>query len=92
MVIGWLVFFALIAFSEPALAGLRGTVTDLPLLVELLAWFALFPFVLALTIWTSSWDESLRFALICCCAVGWTIAFFPWRAASRRRRAHRQER
>jgi hypothetical protein len=46
--------------------------------IQLLAWLALFPFLLALTVWTSAWDESLRLLLVACCAIGWTLAFFPW--------------
>jgi hypothetical protein len=81
MVGGWLAMFALIALSEPTLDALHDAVQELPLVIELLAWLALFPFLLALTIWTSPWDDSLRLLLVACCALGWTLAFFPWRAA-----------
>jgi hypothetical protein len=76
---GWLVMFALIALSEPTLDDVHDAVQGLPLVLELLAWLVLFPFLLALTIWTSPWDESLRVLLVGCCAIGWTLAFFPWR-------------
>jgi hypothetical protein len=81
MVGGWVAFYALMLFSEPALQNLRDLVRGLPLVVEALVWFALFPYVLALTIWDSSWAESLRFVLVACCAVGWSLVFYPWKRA-----------
>ena len=86
MVAGWIVFFALLAFDEPALHGLHADVRELALVLEGLVWLAFFPFVLALTIWTTGWDEWLRFALVACCAIGWSLAFYPWRRPTKERR------
>jgi hypothetical protein len=55
MVGGWVVFYALMLFSEPTLGDLREHLRDLPLVVEGVVWLLLFPYVLALTIWESSW-------------------------------------
>jgi len=44
-----------------------------------LVWFALFPFVLGLTVWDSSWEPWLRALLVATFAVGWSLAFYPWR-------------
>lgn len=76
---GWIVFLALLAFSEPSLGELWRTVRDLPLLIEGLVWLAFFPFVLALGIWESAWAEWLRFLLVACCAVAWSLSAWPRR-------------
>ena len=86
MVAGWIVFFSLLAFDEPALHELRADVRELGLVLEGLVWLAFFPFVLALAIWTSAWDEGLRVALVACCAIGWSLAFYPWRRPPKERR------
>lgn len=85
---GWVGHFALIFFSEPTLGDLQERVRDLPLVVEGIVWLLFFPYVLAVTIWESSWAEWLRYMLVSCCAVGWSLAFYPWlREAERRERA-----
>lgn len=77
MVAGWAAFGAALLLSEPTLGELWRWVRDLPFLFETLVWLALFPFVFALGIWDSSWDSWLRLALVACCAVGWSLAFWP---------------
>jgi hypothetical protein len=74
---GWAVFFILLGTDEPRLHELWTDVRGLPLLVEGLVWFALFPFVLALGFWSSGWDEGLRFALVSGCALLWSFLFVP---------------
>jgi hypothetical protein len=74
---GWATFFALLLFSETRLADLWSGLRDLPLLIEGLVWFLLFPFVLATAVWESSWGAWLRVALVICFVVGWTLAFLP---------------
>ncbi len=83
MVGGWIAFFALMLFDEPALHQLFADVRALPLVLEGLVWLAFFPFVLALAFWTSAWDEWLRFTLAACCAVGWSLMFYPWRKTAK---------
>ena len=78
MIGGWATFYFLMAAAEPTLLGLHDRVTGLPLLVEGLVWLAFFPYVLGLTIWDSGWPEWVRFALVTCCAAGWSLAFYPW--------------
>jgi hypothetical protein len=77
MVGGWAVFFALVLFAESTLSDLWDRLRDLPLIVEGLIWFLLFPLVLATGVWESSWQTWLRVLLVACFAVGWSIAFFP---------------
>lgn len=79
MVGGWLAFYALMLLSEPTLGDLQDRIRDLPLVLEGLVWLVFFPYVLALTIWDSGWSEMVRSALVACCAVGWSLAFYPWR-------------
>jgi hypothetical protein len=78
MVVGWVGFYGLIAASEPTLTELHARVQGLPIVLEGLVWLAFFPYILGLTIWDSSWPEWVRLALVTCCAVGWSIAFYPW--------------
>ena len=77
MVSGWLTFYALLLFSEQTLSDLWQWIRALPLLVEGLVWLLAFPFVLALGIWDSTWETGLRLLLVGCCAVGWSLAFWP---------------
>jgi hypothetical protein len=78
MVVGWVSFYGLIAASEPTLTELHARVQGLPVVLEGLVWLAFFPYILGLTIWDSSWPEWVRLALVTCCAVGWSVAFYPW--------------
>ena len=82
---GWIVFYALMLLSEPTLGRLHDGVAGLPLVLDGLVWFVFFPCVLALAIWDSSSAEGLRLALVACCAVGWSLAFYPWRRHVRKR-------
>lgn len=77
MIGGWSVFFALVLFAESTLPDLWDGLRDLPLVVEGLVWFLLFPLVLATGVWESSWQTWLRVLLVACFAVGWSVAFFP---------------
>lgn len=77
MIGGWSVFFALVLFAESTLSDLWDGLHDLPLVVEGLVWFLLFPLVLATGVWESSWQTWLRVFLVACFAIGWSIAFFP---------------
>jgi hypothetical protein len=79
MVAGWVVFFGLLVASEPTLGELWHDVRDLSLVVEVVVWLLLFPFVLGLGVWDSGWDGWLRLLLVCCFAIGWSIAFWPRR-------------
>lgn len=81
---GWVTFLGLLLFSEPRLRELYETIRDLPLLIEGLVWLVFFPFVLAVTVWESSWDTWLRVLAVCSFAVGWSVMFYPW---PRRRRS-----
>ena len=92
MVGGWICFAALLLFSEPTLGDIWEWIRGLPLLVEGLVWLAAFPFVFALGIWESSWGAGLRVALVGCCAVGWSLAFWPgtWDRGPQERRPTRR--
>jgi hypothetical protein len=81
MVGGWVAFYALMLVDEPAMHDLFANVRGLSLVLEGLVWLAFFPFVLALAVWTSGWDEWFRFTLAVGCAVAWTVMFYPWRRA-----------
>jgi hypothetical protein len=74
---GWSLFFVLVLFSESTLDELWIDLRDLPLLVEGLVWFLLFPLVLATAVWESSWESWLRLLLVSCFSLGWSFAFWP---------------
>lgn len=79
MVGGWVTFFALLLLSEPILGDLWHEIRGLPLVLEGLVWFLLFPFVLALGVWDSSWEGWVRLGLVCGFAVVWSLMFWPRR-------------
>ena len=75
MVAMWLGFLALLLADR--LDGLWRSVRGLPLLVEGLAWLALFPWLLGTAVWTSSWADWLRVVLVAAFAAGWTLVSIP---------------
>jgi hypothetical protein len=81
MVAGWITFYVLLAGSEATLGDLANRIRELPLVLELLVWLAFFPYVLGLAIWTGGWPDVLRLVLVTCCAVAWSLMFYPWRKA-----------
>ena len=78
----WAGFFALLVADW--IDGVWSWVRDLPLLVELLLWVALFPWLLGSAVWTSSWAEWLRLLLVLAFAFGWSLVSIPRRAAEKR--------
>ena len=64
----WVVFFVLLNSTW---------IGDLPLLLEILVWVVLFPWVLATAVWTSDWSEGVRLTLVILFAAVWTIVSIP---------------
>jgi hypothetical protein len=77
MVAMWAGFFVLVLADR--VAGVWSWHRDLPLLVELLLWVALFPWLLGAAVWTSSWAGWLRLALVLVFALGWSLVSVPRR-------------
>jgi hypothetical protein len=75
MVAMWAGFFVLLAAER--IDGVWSWVRDLPLLVELVLWVALFPWLLGAAVWTSSWAGWLRLLLVLVFALGWSLASIP---------------
>lgn len=75
MIAMWAGFFALLLTDR--IDGVWSWVRDLPLLVELLVWVALFPWLLGAAVWTSSWGGWLRLLLVLVFALGWSLASIP---------------
>ena len=71
----WVVFFVLMQSGR--LDDVAGWIRDLPILLEILVWIVLFPWVLGTAVWTSGWSEGLRVTLVVLFAAGWTIASIP---------------
>jgi hypothetical protein len=80
MIGGWAAFFALLLSSESTPGEAWRDLRELPLVVEALVWLALFPFVLAMAAWESSWETWLRLLLISSFALLWPTLFFPRRS------------
>jgi hypothetical protein len=73
----WAAFFVLL-FAD-RLGTLWNAVLHLPLLVEIVLWVLLLPWMLGMAVWTSSWSDWLRVTLVLLFAIGWTIASIPRR-------------
>ena len=71
----WVVFFVLL--NSGRIDDVATWIRDLPLLLEILVWVVLFPWVLATAVWTSDWSEGLRLTLVILFAVVWTIVSIP---------------
>jgi hypothetical protein len=77
MVAMWVAFFVLLLTER--IDGVWSWVRDLPLLVELVVWVALFPWLLGAAVWMSSWAGWLRLLLVLVFALGWSLASIPRR-------------
>jgi hypothetical protein len=77
----WAGFFALLVADR--IDGVWSSIRDLPLLVELLLWVALFPWLLGAAVWTSSWAHWLRILLVLAFAFGWSLVSIPRRTAEK---------
>lgn len=71
----WVTFFVLL--NAGRLDEVAASIRDLPIVLELLAWLVLFPWVLATAVWTSSWSEGLRMTLVVLFAIGWILISIP---------------
>jgi uncharacterized membrane protein len=71
----WVAFFVLLRTDR--LDGLWSSIRDLPLLIEVVAWFLFLPWMLVTAVWTSAWSEWVRVLLVLTFAVGWTIVSIP---------------
>ena len=79
MVSMWLTFGALAVASADDLDDIWSWARGLPLLLEGVVWLLLFPWMLGLAVWESSWDDWLRLLLVSSIAAGWTLASVPRR-------------
>jgi hypothetical protein len=77
MVGSWMVFAVLAVTSGGTLTDVWDRVRDLPLLLELVVWFLTFPWMLALTVWESSWSDAARVFLVVAVATAWTLISVP---------------
>lgn len=81
MVVMWIGFFALLFAGQ--LASLWSAITALPVVVQVVAWIAFLPWMLATWVWTGTWAEWVRVALVLVFAIGWTLVSIPrsWRTS-----------
>jgi hypothetical protein len=77
----WAAFFVLLLSDE--LPAIRDMIRDLPLAGELVAWIALFPWLLGTAVWTGPWAEPTRVVLVLGFAVGWSLLSIPRRERPR---------
>jgi uncharacterized membrane protein YwaF len=77
MVAMWIAFFALLLADR--LGEVWDWVTGLPLVVEIVVWIGLFPWILGTFVWTRDWAGWLRVLLVVAFAVGWTLISIPRR-------------
>jgi hypothetical protein len=78
----WAGFFALVLADR--IDVVWSWVRDLTLLVELLVWVALFPWLLGAAVWTSSWAGWLRLLLVLAFTFGWSLVSIPRRTAEKK--------
>jgi len=73
----WVAFAILAITAGDALRDLWTRVQELPLVAEIVLWVLTLPWMLALAVWESSWDEWLRMLLVTFIAAGWTVISIP---------------
>lgn len=70
--------YALIA--EPArLTEVWLWLRGLPMIVQIVAWLLLLPWMIALWVWTQPWAPGIRIAVVVLLLVGAELALFPWK-------------
>ncbi len=78
----WLGFFAALVADPATLDAAWRTITDLPLVVQAVAWLLFLPLTAGLWIWTADWPLVVRVALVVAIA-GWNLlVFIPRREAA----------
>ena len=77
MVASWIAFAVLAVASPETLNDLWGWVRGVPLAAEILLWALMLPWMLALAIWESSWEEWLRILLVVSVAGAWSLVSIP---------------
>jgi hypothetical protein len=77
MVAMWAGFFVLLVAAQ--ISGVWDWVRDLPVLVEIVLWVALFPWLLGAAVWSSSWMGWVRLLLVLVFAFGWSLVSIPRR-------------
>lgn len=71
----WVAFFWLL-FAD-SLDDVWRAISHWPILVEVVVWIALVPWMLGTWVWTSQWPTGIRVALVLCFAIGWTVVSMP---------------
>ena len=71
----WAAFFWLLLAGR--LDDVWRWVTQLPILVEIVVWIVLFPWLLGTWVWNSSLPDWLRVGLVVCFAVGLIVVSMP---------------
>lgn len=71
----WVTFFVLM--NAGRLDDVATWIRDLPILLEILVWILLFPWVLGTAVWTSGWSEDLRMTLVVLFAIVWILVSIP---------------
>jgi hypothetical protein len=79
MVASWMTLAVLVLASPATLTDVWAWIRDLPLGAEVVLWVLTLPWMLALAVRESSWDEWLRILLLVAIAGGWSIASIPRR-------------
>jgi hypothetical protein len=75
MVLMWIGFFVLLFAGQ--LPGIWNAATALPVVIQVVAWIGLLPWMLATWVWTGTWAEWLRIAAVLVFALGWTAISIP---------------
>ena len=74
------VAFAYYLFTNPAVLGSLWTwIRQLPIVVQLLAWLLLLPWMIALWIWVQPWSVAIRFVLVLGTLGFAEYLLFPWK-------------
>lgn len=73
----WLAFGAVLLIDPSRLLDAWDAVRGQPLIVEILAWVLLLPWMFGLWVWQSDWATWTRVALLAALAAGMIFAFLP---------------
>jgi hypothetical protein len=71
----WVAFFVLLIAGR--LDAVWSAILQLPLIVQIVLWIVLLPWMLGMAVWTSGWADWLRALLVLSFAIGWTFISLP---------------
>ena len=77
MVTGWAILGVMLMTSPGTVDRFWEWSRDLPLVLQVVVWIVLLPWMVAIAIWESDWATGLRVSAISVAAIAWILGSWP---------------